>query len=633
MYWTVFLALCIYSTIAVEFIEITPSPMGSIFAKNISKAKTFCRDRIIEYNIDIGDIERVKDDIKASVELLDKTCSATEFNTICRFLTDEIKILINEIDYKHKMIESANTESTHNYRKKRNIDEIPEILAKTITLSDFSYSDLKQSLDEVKTFFGFIEKSQNRQLSQIDQLNFNSLAQLIILKTKKYLNFYELIIDITLNPRKNKIAELISLETLKIEFGTIQTEAMKENCHIPIKMKIIEIAKYFKLSKIRAVIINKLLLVTINIPTYYQMEYELIKVISIPFTRNKSSYIITPSSPYYLNHIDEKANFTHSIPLSLEERLNCSSNSNHVLCSPKGFSRLMKYITIENTILITICNTEGLFTINIFKNQEKYTSGCDLNQIPHQNQLIHLHGNLYYLYIVKPASVKLICGESSINTHINKTVLIKKMKDCYIKFNDNWYSKLKEHKTKSIVQFSNNYASYSTFEQELIPKPSIVVTKLNPTRNLQSEYGKLQQQIRNHNSRPKVMTNILKSDELLLIILMIIILLIATWLLIAYCSYKTKLRFSIWEKSPSLEDSSSITTIGPDLNCNFTFRAPPLPRKSGRYSLIKDIPKSPVDSYDTPRHTLDRPEYASVNIPMVQIVHIDQNKKSQTSSI
>lgn len=229
------------------------------------------------------------------------------------------------IDNKHKIIESTNIESVHSYRKKRDLDEIPKIITKSITLSDYSYSDLKQGLEEMRSLYGFIEKSQNKRLTQIDYTNFNSLTTLVILKIKKQLTFLKLILDVTLNPNNNALTDLISLEVLKAEFEIIEKTAQKEHCHIPINLRLIEIAKYLRICKTKTELAGKTLYITLKIPTFYTANYELIKPIPIPFTRVKTSYTITPNSPYYINYMEEDSNSTFSIPLSVEDKLNCTT--------------------------------------------------------------------------------------------------------------------------------------------------------------------------------------------------------------------------------------------------------------------------------------------------------------------
>lgn len=647
MYWTAIFFLFIHTTIATEITEVPINQKGSIYPRKIGNTKLPCRNRIIEYNLEIGDIRIAKENIQDSLEILHETCSNTEFHTICQYTISEIKTLITTIDNKYKIIESANIESIYNYRKKRNLDEIPEIMAKSITLSDYSYSDLKLGLDEIKTLNGFIRKFQNKQLNQTDYINFNSLATLIILKVRKQLTFSQLILDITLNPSNNKISELISLETLKEEFNIIQKEATKEHCHIPINLKLIEVAKYLKICKIKTEITGKTLYITIKVPTFHKITYELIQAIPIPFERKQSSYIITPNSPYYINYIEKDINYTYSIPLSLEERLNCTAIIDFIICFPKNPFRTIEIKSSYDNILISVCNIEQLETQAKWKT---FDTDCGIKPIPHVNQLIYLGRHVYYLHVIKPTILRIRCNENSINTNLNNSVIIRDVKkDCFLHYDDGWFSKLNDLKSKTIYQFSNHHSPYSILKQDLIQKDAVIADNFTSIRNLQSEFGELQEQIRDYNNRPKIVTNILKSDELLIIIGVITLLMIATWALIAYCNYKTKIQFSTWQQlwrqfwghNITPNNSSSMSTINednqPKLNYHFNFNTPSLPRKSNSCSS-RNIPKSPMDSYDIPKstpllsNTPTNSNSTSENIPMIPLVEYAQvNKKPRTS--
>lgn len=633
MHWTIILLLAIRTAIAIEMIETPTNQMGSIYPRKIGNTKLFCRNRVIEYSIEIGDIRTTKDNIKIGLELLSKTCEKTEFNTICQYIASEIKLLTTAIDNKYKIIESANIMTSHEHRRKRKIDEIPEIITKTITLSDYSYSDLKQNLEEMRTLYGFIEKANNRRLTHIDYINFNSLSTLIILKIKKQILFLKQILDITLNPTNNKLSELISLDILKIEFEAIQKAALKEHCHLPIDyMKLIEIAKYLKICSTKIEIIGKYLYITLRIPTFYRVIYELIKPIPIPFSRLNVSYSITPNSPYYLNYMDRDTNSTYSVPLSLEDKLNCTVITNYITCFPRTSSRIIEVVKSADNILISVCNVEQL------ENRAKwkvFSTECSIKPTPHTNQLIYLSGNMYYLHIVRPTSLKINCIETSLNRKVNSSVLIKNMrKDCFIHYDDGWFTRLKEQKMQTVHQSTNQYTPYSILERDLIQKDITTTDNFKPMRNLQSDFGNLQDQIRNYNNRPKMINSILKSDELIIIISIMTLLILFTWILIAYCSYRYNLLSTIWHGNASLGKGSSMTTIHdkfqPNLDCHFQFNYPSLPRKM-KSNSSKPIPKSPIDSYDIPKSTSIQSSI-NENIPMEPLILYAQIHKKSLST-
>lgn len=639
MLWTIILFLAVQTNTAIEIIQVTPNQMGSIYPRKTGNAKLFCRNRVIEYTIEIGDIRTTKDNIKIGMELLSKTCEKTEFNIMCQNIANEIKLLTHTIDNKHKIIESANI-MMHNHRRKRNLDEIPDIITKTITLSDYSYSDLKQNLEEMRSLYGFIEKASNRRLTHIDYINFNSLSTLVILKVKKQIAFLKQILDITLNPTNNKLSDLISLDILKTEFEVIQKAAIKEHCHLPVNyMKLIEIAKYLKICSTKVGILGNHLYITLKIPTFYRVIYELIKPIPIPFSRLNASYTIAPNSPYYLNYLDRETNSTYSIPLSLEDKLNCTTITDYITCFPRTSSRVIEVVKSAENILISVCNIEQLET------QAKWTvfsTECSIKPIPHINQLTYLSGNMYYLHLVRPTTLRIKCFENSFEKTVNNSVLIKNMrKDCFIHYDDGWFTRLQEQKMRTVYQSSNQYTPYSFLEQNLIQKDLMIIDSFTPIRNLQSDFGDLQEQMKSYNNRPKIVTNILKSDELIIIVIIMTTLILCTWILMAYYAYQFKKQYPIWKDHISSGKNLSMTTINeippPNLDYNFQFDYPSLPRKM-KSASSKTIPKSPVDSYDTPKSTpiqLNTPTqstYMNENIPIEPLVLYTQiNKRTQSS--
>lgn len=294
----------------------------------------------------------------------------------------------------------------------------------------------------------------------------------------------------------------------------------------------------------------------------------------------------------------------------------------------------MEITTADDNILIAVCNVEQLETRARWK---VFSTECSIRPIPNTNQIINLSGNMYYLFIVKPTILRILCGENSINKNISKSVLIKNFRrDCFVHFDDGWFTRLQAEKVKTIFQLSNGYSSYPIFENELIQKVSLNTDSFKPIRNLQSDFGELQEQIRNYIERPKIVTNILKSDELLIIIGIMIFLTGTTWTLIAYCNYQTKLKFSICEQNLSSDDSSSMSTINRDLRYNFKFSSPPLPRKT---KSTRIIPKSPTDSYDIPKSNktlstaLTKSMSTNENIPMVSMVEYAQVHEQPRSSV
>lgn len=91
--------------------------------------------------------------------------------------------------------------------------------------------------------------------------------------------------------------------------------------------------------------------------------------------------------------------------------------------------------------------------------------------------------------------------------------------------------------------------------------------------------------------QPKIVQNILKSAELIAIISVVSVLLVLTWTLIGYCNFTIRRKIANFLKG-SLKSENSMSTLPPELNCQFNFLQPTLPPK---------LRRSPSGMYDKPR--------------------------------
>lgn len=134
-----------------------------------------CRFRTIEYNIEIENIPKLTADFGKIITLLSNLCEKSSFNKTCQYVIDELNYLMTAFKNKYMLMESANVESAHNFRKKR---EILDVIRKSITLSDYAYSDLKQSTEQLTKVVQQILSQQNKTTNFITQTEFSAIALL-----------------------------------------------------------------------------------------------------------------------------------------------------------------------------------------------------------------------------------------------------------------------------------------------------------------------------------------------------------------------------------------------------------------------------------------------------------------------
>lgn len=205
--------------------------------------KLFCRNRVIQYDIEIRDITYLNRKLTTTLNTLEKICKSIEPDNICTFTIDEIKFLSTALANKNRYIKDIDTKN----RKFRAANEFEDIIQKTITIADESYGELRHNLDALQSLINQMGKSQNKILEHLDYVNFNALAQITVLNLKTFLRMYDSIMDIFINGNYEKIIDLVQMETMKNDLKTIQESAKKESCEIPIDVNLIDLKQLLKI--------------------------------------------------------------------------------------------------------------------------------------------------------------------------------------------------------------------------------------------------------------------------------------------------------------------------------------------------------------------------------------------------
>lgn len=293
----------------------------NIYTKRLNRAKIFCRNRIIQYDVEIRNTKDVTTTVAKSNELLTNICRRARANHLCSLTLGEIQTLIETLQSKHDIIQNIQIKQ----RKPRDNSGIESIVQQSITLSDYSYSDLRQGLKELQSLIGSMGRNQNKIANHLDYINFDSLTQLTILNLKNHLRLYDTILDILMNTNYKKLTDLIPIEKLKIELQNIQRQAAEEGCIIPINLYYLNMAQLLLISNISAKRMGNHLMIKITVPTVYQSEFELLEAIPIPFEYNNSSYELTPITQFCLIYIDKTKEFqdVYYSALNLEDKNRC----------------------------------------------------------------------------------------------------------------------------------------------------------------------------------------------------------------------------------------------------------------------------------------------------------------------
>lgn len=564
--------------------------IGTIFLRYLGDTKIFCRNRVLEFNLELEDINKVDREISSVMNIMIDICNNAKYSSMCHIEMEELHVLYRMFQDKYKIIDSASFQTDLNDRKKRNLDEIEDIIQKSITLNDISYSNTKQNIDELKSITHQLINSHEKLNTDIDYINFNTLSQLIILNIKRHINLYNKIIDISIDKNPKKLVDLISLNILESEMEKLQIQIDKEHCHMPIENKHHEIISYLKLAEIQFQISRNYFVVSIYLPTFFKTTFNLAQAISIPFRYRSATYIVKPVNQYYLTYKKDFGNEIHSIPLSVEEKLSCKNIQRFNLC-----------YTQKATIILNIDKFENLFNpesyickgrdIQDFEWWKAVYDVCKPKKMPHINQIIRLNNTDYFIYVINTTSVRIACNEEHQVYKVSEPILIKNLDDeCSIILHDNVHMERKTVYAKTFYQESYGFSAYVN-GKSLIHREDTQFVEPSEVRNLQSKFINLHEKIDSYMDQPKIVQNILKSAELIAIISVVSVLLVLTWTLIGYCNFTIRRKIANFLKG-SLKSENSMSTLPPELNCQFNFLQPTLPPK---------LRRSPSGMYDKPR--------------------------------
>lgn len=587
--------------------ETSIDKIGTIYLKHVSSSRTFCGHRTIEYKINIGNIRLAQIEIRDTIKIMTKICDEIKFNSVCHLTIREITYYLTTLESRYKLIEWIDNREMPKTRKKRNNEHTYEMLQRIVQLTDNGYSDLKRNLDELGTIINSLEKFQNRMVNYVDYLNFNSIFQLITLNIEKFINLCNNIIEVTIYKNHKKLIELIRINLLKEELRQLLISSNKENCEIHNYSRMTDLAKLLELSNINARINESQLIISIDIPTVHKSPYNLMQAVPIPFSMSGQTLSQRSTSPYYLMHQNHWQNKTYVLPLSIEERVNCSKALNYLICYPK------------NTIQIINSADERKIKQLLFPNDPHDSPPAyydsNIKRLPHLNQLIQLSDTESYLYIVKATTVHFRCRHKNQRHYIRESIMISNLtKDCNVNFEGGFILSNEKIHFKTISHSLDTSNIYSNSDLALIEKETSKKNYNNEMRNLQHEFGNLHRELVQAMHKPKSSIIIPKySMKEIFIYTTIAVGFIITWAAIFYSNHRTQKQIKTAESLYKKKEEDTLgNLIKQELNCSFKFEDQKLPPKTSRHvrfpSGSYDVPKALTDKNVTSIIQIERPD-------------------------
>lgn len=587
---------------------------GILYLRNIDEVKILCGTRTIEYQVNLDKIFKLRENIIATLELMTHICSQAKSNVLCDLTINEIKLKLISVENKLRIIDLTNPIPRIYSKQKREIkiEDLKEYVIKTISIADDGYSDMKQYLEELKSLVNALGRSQNNLNNYIDYINFNLLAQNVVINIDKQNFIYNILLDILTKSSVKSIMELIDNRYLKEEIQKIQRTIEKDTCEFPEIKKIFDIIQVLEISKRYTKINNNNLIIQIEFPIEYKYRYKLVEAISIPFINKNSAYKAIPTDPYVLVYQDKRTGDVYRIPLSMREKNACQPIKDYYLCTPE---RILQTTKISQDIQwgeFFLPNYE--YIVKLFK-EEIIINGTNyipnIQRIPFASQIIEVNKDAYYLFLVNNTTVKMICETEHDEYTFNKPILIKNLRDkCDIQMTQLYYPRTQNMFLKEVqINVKNMHITIPTNET-LIPGQILPKINTNSLRNLQYEFGKLHEQInrenekiQNNSSTQNNKKNHIKSeisDKQVLAGIIVIILFLVTWFIAAKTLYKLTGRIDQISNKISKQEPN-VPTWRPELNCKFKFDEPAMPQKRSEYSKASKRVRFTNSTYDVPK--------------------------------
>lgn len=390
--------------------------LTNLYLRNIEETRIFCRFRRVSFNIELGDYHKLKAEIITLADTLRETCEKFNFKISCHHLADDIAMTGNTFDDGTKIIQSLRGYFGRQKRHKRYTESISvfQKLPKTIGRTQVTHENLLHVTKTLKSI-NFIGPTYVQEFTQIYRDLYLMLSNL-----RNYIHLNDLVIQTMLQTNSQAILDLISVGVLTKILNQINAMSTPEYCRLPEFRNAMDIIKILETSIIESEITGNNFLLNIKFATIHEQKYNLFQIIALPLDYENTSFILKPTSQYYLIGDDYSDNKTYVFALSLEEKLRCKW-TNHLICFPSQPMQIMGGTQSDkNKILqkIEICANKT--TTELLKPE----SHCTISAVPFQNKIILLTENTYYIHIVQKTNATVRCGNVTHNISVPTTGLM-----------------------------------------------------------------------------------------------------------------------------------------------------------------------------------------------------------------
>lgn len=209
--------------------------------------------------------------------------------------------------------------------------EQTSIIKQTTQINQKAFQDFAQTVNDLTEKISELGTQTQDSIHELNsQSKFQSITQITLAIIIKHNKISENLMQLLENAIHGRITSTIPIEQLRQNLKTIE-QNLSEDQKLPIDLNSESTYHIYKTVAIKATMLNKRILVEVNVPILERDEYKLIKTIPIPIRVQDTTMIIKPNSEYFLFNAEKM----HYIPLPEEELRNCLHNfNNELICTP-----------------------------------------------------------------------------------------------------------------------------------------------------------------------------------------------------------------------------------------------------------------------------------------------------------
>lgn len=531
--------------------HIVLQPPGHFYMIKQNTCHVFCRNYEINFDIRIDQYDDCADEIRNSLGTMEGICSKLPHTEECEgFLNDlwrekdRFQVASKEIttrNCKTRFKRTFDTKYQPKYMYSKQNFEAPRCASLNATFSQLD--------DEIRLLTNWTGKNGTEE--NTDSLLATMGRSLYYLRN--YRQRSEYLSEVLCERSYIALLEIITTNKLAQEIRLRNQQALKGSCQIPATSDSAELGKLLEIASIQTSLTGQTLSLNIKLPSIYSFKYNLYRVKSLPFDYKDRSYTVKPTYAFYLISESRIAGSTLLYPLQNNDTENCIETYFGCICQTelpvdathRKISQFREKVPENEQCL-------SKTAADLFNTQNT----CELYAIEHENRIIQVSNNTFYLHIIQPTILAVICPYHDENITISKSKMIRVHEECSL---------------------------------QLAPG---VLPENDETVNIFSEMHKI-----NKTRWANEMSEKSKSWQMTLtVIACFSLLFLATWIVFGYTNrvFLEKIRqcISLLQSNPRPEPIL-------DFDCSFTFSTPPLPPKKKR---SQTIPKDLKVHYDVPRN-------------------------------